>query len=371
MFSSLRRRSVMTCASPVIALPWRLQPLREGWADDDTFYVGGWNQDILYHVKGLSYPDKGAVISQCSPPDGNISGLAWNPAAGIVWAATNTATDTVYQLDPRTCAVLGTLAHPSPGFDGAGLEMDELGNLWMIDQDPNTVYLIDSGVPAFNDVPWLSENPTVGTLAPGASQEIEVQIDTAGLEPGIYIATLRVLTNSGRQPVVSVPVRLLVPAYQQGVDAAASTSNVDGPGDTWSPDQAYSPGGWGYTEPGHEVSTKRSIGGTEDDVLYHSARRDPASYRFDGLPDGTYAVELRFAEIANLRPGLRVVDVQINGDYVLVGYDVAASVGRFTADDHDFDVEVSGGTVEITFLPRRGLQLPIVNAIRVTERPDR
>ena len=125
-------------------------------ADDDTFYVGGVTDGILYQVKGLSYPDKGAVISQCTPPDGEISGLAYNPSFDVVWEATDTTTDTIYQLDPDTCAVLGTLAHPSPSFDGAGLEMDQAGNLWLVDQDPDTVYLIDSGVPAFQDVPWLS-----------------------------------------------------------------------------------------------------------------------------------------------------------------------------------------------------------------------
>ena len=48
--------------------------------------------------------------------------------------------------------------------------MDEEGNLWMIDQSPNNVYLIESGVPAFSDVPWLSVSPSSGTLAPGGSR---------------------------------------------------------------------------------------------------------------------------------------------------------------------------------------------------------
>jgi hypothetical protein len=116
--------------------------------DDDTFYIGGWNQGILYHIKGLSWDVPGQVLGQCSPPDGSISGLAWNPSVGSVWEATNSPSDAIYRLDPDTCAVLGTLAHPQPGFDGAGLEMDEAENLWMIDQEPNTVYLIDSGGPA-------------------------------------------------------------------------------------------------------------------------------------------------------------------------------------------------------------------------------
>jgi len=46
------------------------------------------------------------------------------------WVATNSESDTVYALDPSTCAIVptlglngtGTLPHPDPGFNGAGLE---------------------------------------------------------------------------------------------------------------------------------------------------------------------------------------------------------------------------------------------------------
>jgi len=57
--------------------------------DDDSFYIGGWNEGILYHVAGFSHPTPGAVLGQCFPADPNISGLAWNPAVGQVWMATN------------------------------------------------------------------------------------------------------------------------------------------------------------------------------------------------------------------------------------------------------------------------------------------
>ena len=138
--------------------------------DDNSFYIGGWNEGIVYHVRGRG-AGQGEVIGSCNPSDGNISGLAWNPAFNILWAATNSPTDTIYQLNPSTCSVLSTLPHPSPGFGGAGLEMDEEGNLWMIDQSPNNVYLIESGVPAFSDVPWLSETPSSGTLPSGRHAE--------------------------------------------------------------------------------------------------------------------------------------------------------------------------------------------------------
>ena len=31
-------------------------------ADTDTFYIGGWNEDIIYHIMGPSWSTPGAVI---------------------------------------------------------------------------------------------------------------------------------------------------------------------------------------------------------------------------------------------------------------------------------------------------------------------
>jgi len=130
------------------AFPWTATSQR-GLAyrpDDDTLYVGGWNQDIVYHIKGLSWDVPGQVLDQFAFTN-EISGLAWNPAHQVLWCATNSSTDTIYQLSP-TGAVLGTLAHPGAGaYGGAGLEMDANGNLWMVDQNTDMVYLIDSGLP--------------------------------------------------------------------------------------------------------------------------------------------------------------------------------------------------------------------------------
>lgn len=344
-------------------------------ADTDSFYIGGWNQGILYHVKGLSHPDKGAVISQCNPPDGNISGLAWNPAAGIVWIATNSPTDTIYRVDPTTCAVQGTLAHPTPGFNGAGLHMDEEGNLWMISQAnsgaQNRVYLMESGVPAFVDVPWLAAAPTSGSVAAGGIQAIAVSVNAAGLEPGVYAATLHFQTNSGRQPNFAVPVSLIVTAYRQGVNAGGD-AYTDTDGDVWAADQAYTEGGWGYVNRSRTSSTRRDIAGTDDDPLYRSAREQMNEYRFDGLAPGVYQVELRFADLLqNQRPGRRMFDVIIEGAMVLPAYDIAANVGPLAADDHTFYLMLTDGQLNIRLVTRRGYGDPIINGIRVTHRPDR
>jgi len=335
--------------------------------DDDSFYIGGWNEGILYHVAGFSHPAPGAVLNQCNAPDFNISGLAWNAAVGQVWEATNSPTDTIYRVDPTTCAAVSTLPHPRPGFNGAGLEMDENGNLWMIAQDagPNTAYLIDSGVPAFSDVPWLSESPTEGTINPGGHTDIAVTVDTTGLAPGsVYQATLTFRTNSGRQPNLSVPVRLVVPKL--GFNSGGSSYTAVG-GDPWLADRAYTAANKaGYVQsPPRTVSTNSAIAGTDDDPLYQKARITAMTYRFSGLPNFVYRLELKFAEIENKSPGQRQFDVIVNGQPYLIAFDIAALAGRNTALDRTTLVSPTNGEITVQLATRRSTGVPILNAIRV------
>src|SRR5262249_7815969 len=99
----------------------------------------------------------------------------------------------------------------------------------------------------FTDVPWLSESPASGTLAPGASQDIAVTVDTTGLQPGVYDAILAILSNSARQPSLRVPVHLVVPAYQQAVNNGGP-AYTDRAGDVWAADRAYTAGSYGYVQ---------------------------------------------------------------------------------------------------------------------------
>jgi subtilisin family serine protease len=218
-------------------------------------------------------------------------------------------------------------------------------------------------------VPWLAASPTSGTLAPGRSQAVNVTVDTTGLAPGVYSATLFIRSNSGREPSLQVPVTLTMPAYYQAVDAAGG-AYTDRAGDLWSADRQYAAGGFGYTNPSATMaSTKKAISGTEDDPLYQTQRVNPTEYRFDGLPNGAYQVELGFAELTPRAPGTRLFDVIAENTVLLQSHDVAAEVGSLAADQHTFTVQVTDGQLNLRFVERRGFALPIVNAIRVFHRP--
>lgn len=66
------------------------------------------------------------------------------------------------------------------------------------------------------DIAWLSEAPVSGSMGPSASQLVQVTANAAGLASGTYAANLIVHSNSGRSPIVFVPVTLNVTQTKGG-----------------------------------------------------------------------------------------------------------------------------------------------------------
>lgn len=221
----------------------------------------------------------------------------------------------------------------------------------------------------FVDIPWLSEDIVAGTIPPGGSQAIQVNVDTSGLEPGVYRARLAIVTNDPDHPRLEIPVTLIVSAYMLGVNAGGDTY-TDLAGSFWAADQPYQPGSWGYVNQSTVVSTNREISGTDDDTLYQTQRQNILEYRFDDLAPGVYQVELRFAELSQKAPNKRRFDIMMEGDMVLTFHDIALEVGSFAADSHTFFVVVTDGALNVRFISYRGYGVPIVSALRVVHRPD-
>jgi subtilisin family serine protease len=222
------------------------------------------------------------------------------------------------------------------------------------------------------DVPWLAATPTSGGLAPDGTQAIGVLIDATGLAPGIYDAQLVIVGNGGRQPETTVAVRLIVPAYQTGVNAGGSRY-VDAAGDTWQADKAFTAGSYGYMDNGKSTrnTTNKAIAGTTEDGLYQSQRENAFEYRFANVPNGVYEIDLRFAELKQQRPNKRLFDVIVENQLLLPAHDIALEVGSFAADNQVFNVRVTDGTLNVRLVARAGFSKPVINAVRVTERPDR
>lgn len=219
------------------------------------------------------------------------------------------------------------------------------------------------------DVPWLAADPVSGTVAPGARQQIQVEINTTGLAPGLYRARLRVQTNDPRNTTLQVPVTLIVPAYQQAVNAGGD-AYTGLAGEIWDADQMFSPGSWGYVDRSRTRSTRRDITGTDDDPLFQQQREDVLEYRFDDIPEGVYEIDLRFAELRPILPNQRLFHILLEGEIELYAHDVALAVGSFAADQHTFFVPVTDGQLNVRLFPLRRSDKPIINALRITHRPD-
>ncbi len=159
------------------------------------------------------------------------------------------------------------------------------------------------------------------------------------------------------------------------VNCGADIDYVDSLDQLWLADREYTVGGWGYFGYKPVWITGRDIEATEDDLLYQSQRfgnGGSVRYYFD-VPNGSYQVELRFAEIYSSvsDPGQRKFDVRIEGLRVLDGLDVVAEAeGQFRALTKILSVPLQDGQLNITFDPHdppSPFRDPFINAIRVTK----
>ncbi len=221
------------------------------------------------------------------------------------------------------------------------------------------------------DVPWLSATLGATSLAPGASTTLTVTVDSTGLAAGsVSDAALQLTSTSGRTPQLSVPVKLIVPGFQSALDSGSRSSHVDALGDTWAADRAAAAGVCGYLGSTSTVKTSRTIAGTTDSARFADARQNMYEYRCDGVANGVYTVELGFAELSNTRPNKRVFDVMLEDTVVLPNLDIALAVGSYTALERTFTVTVTDGVLDIRFITHSGFGKPLVNSVRVTQRPD-
>ncbi|MEV7725173.1 S8 family serine peptidase [Streptomyces sp. NPDC087917] len=231
---------------------------------------------------------------------------------------------------------------------------------------------LDTAYAVAEDAPWLTATPAQGNLPTGGRAPVSLTVDTAGLAPGAVLsADLKITSVSGRSPVLTVPVKLVVPRYQAALDTGADQAGTDAAGDGWSPDRKYTPGSYGYQGSSTVRSTGRAIAGTDDQGLFRNAREGMYEYRFDNVPNGTYTVELGFSEVSSTKPNKRVFDVLAEDALVLPSLDISLEAGPYTALKRTYTVKVTDGVLNVRFVTHSGFGKPLVNTLRVTDRPDR
>ena len=165
----------------------------------DTYYVGGTNEAAVYHIDG-----SGNVLDSKYVGLG-MAGLAFNPSTRHLFALTEFAAPfEVWVLDTADhYNVLGGFVVTSGGVpvlqnDGVSLEADCNGHLWANTRFAQIVYEFESGETGWcvNDIPWLSETPSAGSVPTGGSLPVTVTFDPAGLLPGLRQGSLIFTTNT-------------------------------------------------------------------------------------------------------------------------------------------------------------------------------
>jgi len=141
------------------------------------------------------------------------------------------------------------------------------------------------------------------------------------------------------------------PAYEARINCGGA-QYVDTAGKTWVADRQHTAGSYGYVG-GAAFSSddpNQPIANTYDDVLYRT-ERSGGEYRFD-VPNGLYEVKLLFVEFTPYtKVGYRVFDVVLEGQKVLVDFDIlAVSGGRYVALPRTVTVRVEDGQLNMTYV---------------------
>ncbi len=166
-----------------------------------NYYAGTWNGNFI-----AEFDDAGSIVRSVNVGLA-VSGLAYNALTKHLFVQVNAAPQEIHVLDANspTLDSLGSFViqnsvggNAFADFDGAGLEMDCAGNLWAVNQTDLKVYIVDAGETGACslDIPWLSESPSSGTIAPGGTQNSTWTFTSAGELPGCREAQVLVVNNT-------------------------------------------------------------------------------------------------------------------------------------------------------------------------------
>ncbi len=171
----------------------------------NTYYAGSWNDGIINHFA----PD-GTLLDSMAVGL-SISGLAFNPASGHLFALTNSSSSSdpafydVYILDTQdSYTIIGAfnlkngLVNAFDDYGQAGLEIDCGGNLWAVDRIKQMVYAADSGETGVCDwqADWLNATPAQGNVNELDSTALTASVDATGMANGVYPAYLRIVNTT-------------------------------------------------------------------------------------------------------------------------------------------------------------------------------
>lgn len=205
----------------------------------------------------------------------------------------------------------------------------------------------------------LAELDIVRAVGRGAAYDPRFEVEVA--DGRLDVGFVRRVDN----PLVAgVEVRSLEfhPPRGDAVRAvAAHQPFVDVLGRTWAARE-----GWVGPDTVSGDLQGKDVRGTVEDQLYRVSRTAPSGW---GAPllDGRYKVTLLMADGQFWQAGQRVFHVTAQGAPALSNIDIAGAVGKATAYERSFEVDVTGGRLDLAFVPV--VSTPRVAAIHVETLP--
>jgi beta-galactosidase len=151
---------------------------------------------------------------------------------------------------------------------------------------------------------------------------------------------------------------------QVRIKAGDVTGYVTAQGVRYGSDHFFTGGeGRGINPPDTPVERRIAVAGTDTPALYDSYRVGEFAYEVP-VPDGQYAVTVRFVEPTESAAGKRVFDVAANGRVTLSKVDpFALAGGKLKPVDRTFRARALDGELRIEFRPREGAA--VVSALEV------
>jgi hypothetical protein len=210
-----------------------------------------------------------------------------------------------------------------------------------------------NGVP-YNNVTW-SVAPAVGKITPDGVYTAPDALD--------HDAEITVKAESRDDASKSATAKLVVKSTPEAIRINCGDKGAfkDAQGNVWAADR-------NYAGPSEANNAAKPITGAAADMLplYQSSRycyQDQAFHYNFPVPNGRYAVTLKFADYSWNNPGHYIFDVAVNGKKVLNKFDPQVGYPPRTAIDKRYEIEVTNKLIRIDFTPH-GADA-IINGIEV------
>ncbi len=207
---------------------------------------------------------------------------------------------------------------------------------------------------AYNNVVW-SLSPALGQITPeglytapdSLSKQTELTVKAESRDDPSKSATAEVLLKPSPDAI--------------RINCGDTGGFTDAHGNVWASDH-------GYSGPSNANNAPKPIAGASPDMLrlYQSSRYCYADQAFNytfAVPNGRYAVTLKFADYSWNDPGHYVFDVLINGKKVLRKFDLQIGYPPRTAIDKRFETTVANKSIRIDFVAHQASA--IINGIEI------